>query len=155
MGCKLIRKNYLHPILLLWLTLGRSGSIIYLIVDLLGEVNMQLLVCVLNKTSALETILRIFSENNIHGATVLTSKGMAHILSESEDFKFMDSLIKLLNPENSESKTFFLVLEDDKVDKAISVIDMVTGGLDKPDTGVAFTIPVLKTFGFGKQCTGC
>ncbi|MBR3933382.1 MAG: hypothetical protein IKJ68_05700 [Clostridia bacterium] len=116
---------------------------------------MQLLVCVLNKTSALETILRTFSENNIHGATVLTSKGMAHILSESEDFKFMDSLIKLLNPENSESKTFFLVLEDDKVDKAISVIDMVTGGLDKPDTGVAFTIPVLKTFGFGKQCTGC
>lgn len=110
---------------------------------------MQLLICVLNKTSVLETILRTFSENNINGATVLTSKGMAHILSESEDFKFMDSLIKLLNPENSESNTFFLVLDDNKVDKAVSIIDLVTGGLDKPDTGIAFTIPVLKTFGFG------
>ena len=37
---------------------------------------MQLLICVLNKTSVLETILRTFSENNINGATVLTSKGM-------------------------------------------------------------------------------
>jgi len=112
---------------------------------------MQLLICVLNKVSVLETILRTFSENNISGATVLNSKGMAHILAESQDFKFMDSLIKLLNPENSESRTFFLVLEDSAVDKAISIIDLTTGGLDKPDTGVVFTVPVLKTFGFGKH----
>lgn len=112
---------------------------------------MQLLICVLNKTSVLETILRTFSENGISGATVLSSKGMAHILAESEDFKFMDSLIKLLNPENSESKTFFLVIEDSMVDKAISIIDLTTGGLHKPDTGIVFTVPVLKTFGFGNK----
>ena len=112
---------------------------------------MQLLICVLNKTSALDIILRSFSENSINGATVLTSKGMAHILSESEDFKFVDSLMKLLNPENTESRTFFLVIDEDKVDKALSIIDLATGGIDKPDTGIAFTIPVLRTFGFGSH----
>lgn len=116
---------------------------------------MQLLICVLNKVSVLETILRTFSENGINGATVLNSRGMAHILSESEDFRFMDSLIKFLNSENSESKTFFLVLEDGDVDKAIKIIDLATGGLDKPDTGVAFTVPVLRTFGFGNHHTSC
>ena len=37
------------------------------------------------------------------------------------------------------------------VDKAISIIDLVTGGLQKPDTGIVFTVPVLKTFGFGNK----
>lgn len=116
---------------------------------------MQLLVCVLNKTNALEDILRNLSDNNLHGATVLNSKGMAHILSESEDFKFMDSLMKLLDPENSESKTFFMVVDDSEIDKVISVIDKSVGGINNPDTGVIFTLPVLRTAGFGwDNCAG-
>lgn len=109
---------------------------------------MQLLVCVLNKTSVLEDILKSFSENEINGATVVNSKGMAHILSESQDFKFMDSLIRLLDPENTESKTFFVVLSESKVDTAISLVDSAVGGIDNPDTGVVFTVPVLRTAGF-------
>jgi len=112
---------------------------------------MQLLVCVLNKTRSLETILRNLSDNGISGATVVNSKGMAHILSESEDFRFMESLFKLLDSENSESKTLFMVLNETEVDKAISVIDVSVGGIDNADTGVIFTLPVLKTRGFSKK----
>jgi len=116
---------------------------------------MQILVCVLNKVDALEDILKNLSNHKLHGATVLNSKGMAHILAESQDFKFMDSLIKLLNPENSESRTFFMVICDEKVDEAIAVIDEAVGGIDKPDTGVIFTLPVLRMEGFGKEnCAG-
>ena len=116
---------------------------------------MQILVCVLNKVDALEGILKNLSNNNLHGATVLNSKGMAHILAESRDYKFMDSLMMLLNPENSESRTFFMVICDEKVEMAISVIDESVGGINNPDTGVIFTIPVLRMEGFGKEnCAG-
>lgn len=116
---------------------------------------MQVLVCVLNKVSALEDIFKNLSDHNLHGATVLSSKGMAHILAESEDIRFMESLIMLLNPENSESKTFFMVICDERVDEAISVIDESVGGINNPDTGVIFTLPVLRMEGFGKEnCAG-
>ena len=111
---------------------------------------MQLVVCVLNKTSALEHILRELSEIGVKGATVLNSKGMAHILSENEELKFMESIVKLLNPENSESKTLFVVAPDEKTEEIVSVIDKCTGGLNNPDTGVVFTLPVLKTWGLGE-----
>jgi len=110
---------------------------------------MQLVVCVLNKTSALDSILREFGEIGVKGATILNSQGMAHILSENEELKFMESIVKLLNPENSESKTIFVVASDEKTDQIASVIDKCTGGLNKPDTGVVFTLPVLKTWGLG------
>ena len=111
---------------------------------------MQLVICVLNKTSALESILREFGNNGINGATVLESKGMAHILSENEELKFMESIAKFLNPENSESKTLFVVAPDEEAEKIASIIDLCTGGLSNPDTGIVFSVPVVKTWGFGK-----
>ena len=111
---------------------------------------MQLVVCVLNKTSVLDNILKEFSKNGINGATVLESRGMAHILSENEELKFMESFARLLNPENSESKTIFVVAPDEQAEKIASVIDACTGGLNNPDTGIVFSVPVVKTWGFGK-----
>lgn len=111
---------------------------------------MQLVVCVLNKTSALESILKEFGKNGIKGATVLESKGMAHILSENEEHKFMESIVKLLNPENSQSKTIIVVAPDEQTEKIASVVDECTGGLDKHDSGIVFSVPVLKTWGLGK-----
>ncbi|MBO5743785.1 MAG: hypothetical protein J6R68_05835 [Clostridia bacterium] len=111
---------------------------------------MQLVICVLNKTSVLESILREFGKNGINGATVLESKGMAHILSENEELKFMESIVKFLNPENSDSKTILVVAPDKQIEKIASVIDECTGGLDKPDSGVVFSVPVVHTWGFSK-----
>ena len=103
---------------------------------------MQLLILVLNKTECLEDILNKFGENNLRGATILDSKGMAHSLSEFNDLKFMASLRMLLDPDHQESKTVFTVLPDDQVKIASKIINEVTGGLDKPDTGILFTVPV-------------
>ncbi len=109
---------------------------------------MQLLVIVLNKIECLEELLKELSENELHGATILDSKGMAHSLDHFNELSFMLSLRRVLNPEHKESKTIFMVIKDDEIDKVSCIVNEVTGGLDKPDTGILFTLPVSHLEGF-------
>ncbi len=103
---------------------------------------MQLLIIVLNKTECLEDILKELAESHITGATILDSHGMAQSLSGHDELRFMMSLRLLLNPEHLENKTIFMVLEEDKVAAVSSIVNRITGGLDQPDTGILFTVPV-------------
>ncbi len=111
---------------------------------------MKLLVLVLNKTECLEEILEQMGEQNLRGATILESKGMAHSLSEFSELKFMASLRMILDPDHQESKTIFMVLDDDEVKTVSEIVNGVTGGLGNPDTGIIFTLPVDYTEGILK-----
>ena len=104
--------------------------------------NVELLVLILNKTECLKDILSSFMENGIKGATILDSQGMAHNLYEYNELRFMGSLRMLLDPEHKESKTVLLVIEKEKVQLVSKIVNEITGGLDKPDTGISFTLPV-------------
>ena len=107
---------------------------------------MKLLILILNKVDVLEDLLLEFANREIKGATILSSTGMAHTLYNSshdqEASFFLGSIRALLNPEREESKTILLVLREEQVASAIEAADQVTGGLDKPDTGIVFTVPV-------------
>ncbi len=109
---------------------------------------MQVLFLVLNKTECLEDILKALSEKKLHGATILDSKGMAHSLDSFTELNFTLSLHRLLNPDHKESKTIFMVLKDEEVDLVSEIVNQVTGGLDQPDTGILFTMPVTRLEGF-------
>lgn len=109
---------------------------------------MQVVVLVLNKTECLEDILKAMSERNLHGATILDSKGMAHSLDSFTELDFTLSLRKLLNPDHKESKTVFMVLKDEEVATVSEVVNEVTGGLSQPDTGILFAMPVSYLEGF-------
>ena len=109
---------------------------------------MKLLVLVLNKIEGLEDILKELSENKLHGATILDSKGMAHALDGFNELSFMLSLRMVLNPEHKESKTLFMVIKEDEVSVVSDIVNRVTGGLDQPDTGILFTLPVDHLEGF-------
>lgn len=110
---------------------------------------MQVLFIVLNKTECLEDLLKAFSENNLHGATILESQGMAHALDSFSELDFTLSLHALLNPSHKESKTIFMVIKDEtEADLVSSIVNDVTGGLSKPDTGILFTMPVNRLEGF-------
>lgn len=97
---------------------------------------------ILNKTEFLDTVLEEFVENGIRGATILDSKGMAHSLMEHDEFRFVASLRNLLDPERKDSKTIILALRDNKVKIAADIVNNVTGGISKPDTGIIFTVPI-------------
>lgn len=104
---------------------------------------MQLLVLVLNKVELLEDLMAQLAAGGIHGATILNSTGMATTLMNSEEeIPIFGMLRKVLNPDREESRTVFTVIKDEQLTMARDIISRVTGGLDKPNTGILFSVPV-------------
>ncbi|MBQ6951278.1 MAG: hypothetical protein IJN44_07290 [Clostridia bacterium] len=112
---------------------------------------MQVFIFVLNRTEHLEHLLQEFDKNGIIGATVLDSKGMARILHSEEEMPLFYGLRSIVAPERRSSKTIFCVLNDDKVELARKIVNQVTGGLDHPDSGIMFAVPVSFVEGLVKK----
>ena len=111
---------------------------------------MVLATIVLNKIDCLDELLHSFAEKGIKGATILDSTGMAHALSDEEDLRFIASLRMILNPERESSKTIFMVAEDEQIPLISKIVNEVTGGLNQPDTGIMFCLPINYAEGMGK-----
>ena len=103
---------------------------------------MQVATIVLNKTECLEELLKRFGEARLNGATILDSRGMAMELADHDELRFIGSLRMLMEPKHNENKTILMVIADDQVALVSRILNEVTGGLDKPDTGILFTTPV-------------
>lgn len=112
---------------------------------------MQVFIFVLNRTEHLEHLLQEFEKNGIIGATVLDSKGMARILHSEDEMPVFYGLRSILTPERRSSKTIFTILPDEKVEVARKIVNEVTGGLDHPDSGIMFGVPVSFTEGLVKK----
>ena len=109
---------------------------------------MKLVVIVLNKIECMEELLSEFSARHLQGATILNSHGMMQELSEEDEMRFVLSLRHVLNPSHKENRTIFMAATDDKVPSIIEAVNKVTGGLDKGDTGILFTVPIDYLEGF-------
>jgi len=110
---------------------------------------MQLLVAVVNHEEHVDDILAGFIELGITGATVLESRGMGHLLSrEVPIFAGVRSLSALSRPEN---RTLFCVVDDDKADAAIAMVQEVVGDLSAPGAGIVFTLPVGRVVGLSPE----
>ena len=110
--------------------------------------NMKLVVIVLNKTECLEALLEEFAKRKLQGATILESRGMMQELSDEPEMEFMFSLRHILNPRNKENRTIFMAASETKVPVIVDAVNRVTGGLDKGDTGILFTLPIDFLTGF-------
>ena len=108
--------------------------------------NMQVLVFVLNKYEKLDQLLAQLNDVGIKGATVINSTGMAQILSKEYD-TLLGSIRAYLTPDREDNRTIFMVLADEQVQLVRKVIHQVVGPLDKPGTGILFTLPVLSVEG--------
>ncbi|MCI8406049.1 MAG: hypothetical protein HFE43_03435 [Oscillospiraceae bacterium] len=111
---------------------------------------MQIVFLVLNKVECLEELLVQLTEAGVHGGTVIESTGMARLLGDAEDLHIFGSLRKLLDPSRVESKTLFFVLREEQIPALRQVVNQVTGGLEKPDTGILFGMPVTFVEGIGE-----
>lgn len=104
---------------------------------------MKLVTIILNKTECLEKLLETFKDNNMSGATIIDSKGMIQELSDnSEDFRIVGSLRELFTPAHTENKTIIMVARDEDIEAISCIVNEATGGLNKPDTGIMFTLPI-------------
>ena len=104
---------------------------------------MQLLVLVLNKIELLEELMAQLSLGGISGATILQSTGMATTLAHAEEeVPMFRTLSKILNPDREESRTVLMVLKKEQVETAKKIVNDVTGGIHKPNTGILFALPI-------------
>jgi len=110
---------------------------------------MHLLILVLEQNQLLPEILEKLYESGVTGTTVLNSVGMARLLEQYGRKTPVGKVVKeKLRKGNYTNKTLFTVIRsEDIMDRAIDAISEVVGDLEKPDTGILFTIPVDRVFG--------
>lgn len=108
---------------------------------------MKLVVIVLNKLDCLDKLLTAFGKNSIPGATILSSRGMAQTLEAHDELRFIGSLRMLMNANYKENRTILMAVPDEKVDTVVELVNKATGGLDQPDSGILFILPIDRVEG--------
>ena len=114
---------------------------------------MQLYVLILNKIECMTTIIHELMDAGVHGATVYDSMGVVQYVGHdmTEPPAIFGSLRRYLHPDNGTNKTLVILLEDKQIPCVRSIVNKVTGGLDHPDVGIAFTLPVSSVDGYEKK----
>lgn len=110
---------------------------------------LRLLVVVVHDPERLDEILSGFLEIGITGATVLQSEGMGSVLSQ--DIPIFAGLQTLVSGSRPQNRLILSVVSHEKVDPAMEILRDVSGNLDEPATGIAFTLPVDEVFGLAPE----
>ncbi len=110
---------------------------------------MQLLSLILSKTECLPKILSGLMQAGIKGTTVLDCDGSLTILSDHQDDAppIFGSLRQFLNPTHEHAKLLLAVLRDEQVSVAKKIINDTVGGIEKPNTGIIYTISLTDVEG--------
>jgi nitrogen regulatory protein P-II 1 len=74
---------------------------------------------------------------------------MARKLVQTEEWEFIGSLRSLYKNPRKESNVVFIVVEDKQTKTVYDVIQKVCGDLDKPHSGIVFTMPIENVRGYG------
>lgn len=104
---------------------------------------MQLYVLILNKVECMPKLVEALLKAGIKGATIYDSMESSNMSGMTDGAPPMfGSLRKYLHPDHGNNKTLLLLLEDSQIDTVKKIVNDVTGGLSKPDVGIAFAMPV-------------
>lgn len=110
---------------------------------------MNLLVVILKRADLVSEICRDLAEEGVHGGTILDGTGMASVIEKMDDLPLFGMLKTLLTDEEEDGvKVMLFVMNDDELDKAKRTIKEVVG-LDQPNTGIMFALPVSFVDGLG------
>lgn len=103
---------------------------------------MKLMVLILNKTDALESLLEGMSAAGLGGATIIESSGLATTLSRLDSSFISASIRAILSGAEEDNRTIFSVIRNDQLDLARKVVYNTVGDLSTPNTGIMFTLPI-------------
>jgi nitrogen regulatory protein PII len=113
---------------------------------------MKIVVAVVNDQEKVDDILSGFLELGITGATVIASEGMGRLLTD--DIPIFAGLSSLIAGSRPQNRTVFSVIEDDRVDPVLALLQDVCGDFASPATGIAFTMPVDRVVGLAPELGG-
>ncbi len=114
---------------------------------------MQLLILILHNSRHMDKALALMLEAGIHGGSLLDCEGVLQAMSHNsvEPPPIFGSLRQYLNPERGGmNKILISAIEDGQVDTVKKIVNEVTGGLDKANTGIMMTLPILTIEGLAK-----
>lgn len=107
----------------------------------------NLLMIILNDTKFLPEILDVWREIGVPGTTILKSAG-AHATRNWLSAVGMGAIGNLFESKEVETRTLIAVFEDDDLlAQAIAEAERITGGFDRPNSGVIVVLPVTKAIG--------
>ncbi|MCD7808865.1 MAG: hypothetical protein LUH02_05945 [Erysipelotrichaceae bacterium] len=112
---------------------------------------MQVIVVVLNKIDYLDDLLAKLKKAGVSGGTIIESTGMMNRLGDSDESYILGSLRLFLDNPRPESKTLFFIVKDSQIEIVRKTVDEVLGGIDNPDTGIMFGIPISFADGLIKR----
>lgn len=114
---------------------------------------MQLLVLIFNKVELLPSLLAKLLNAGIYGTTVLDCEGAMRVLGQDtiEPPPIFGSLRQFLNSQHHAGKMVLSVLTDTQAPVAKKIINEVVGGIEKPDTGILFTVPLTSVEGLADR----
>ncbi len=111
---------------------------------------MNLLVVILKKADLVNEICKDLAEEGVHGGTILDGTGMASVIEKMDDLPIFGMLRTLLadEDEGDNVKVLLFVMSDEELAEARKTIREVVG-LDEPNTGIMFALPVSFVEGLG------
>ena len=114
---------------------------------------MYLLVFVLDCIERCTDLLRAWEEAGALGVTILESTGLGRLrMAMRDDLPLMPSLRDMLAGQEMHHRTLFtLVPDEETVERIIQATVAVVGDLDRPNSGLLFTVPVSRALGLQKQ----
>lgn len=110
----------------------------------------NMLIVILFETKFLPDILNVWREMGVPGTTILKSAG-AHSTRKWLGEVGLGAIGSLFEAREVETRTLIAVFEDDDLlAQAIAETERVTGGFDRPNSGMMTVIPVTRTVGVFK-----
>ncbi|MCI9093315.1 MAG: hypothetical protein HFF36_05960 [Coprobacillus sp.] len=112
---------------------------------------MQVIFVVLNKIECLDELLARLKKAGVVGGTIIESTGMVKSLDDSDESYLLGSLRLFLDNPRPDSKTIFFIVNDEQVNIVRKTVNDVLEGIDKPNTGIIFGIPISFADGLMKK----
>lgn len=111
---------------------------------------MNLLTVILKNKDLVKEICKELAEADVHGGTIIDGMGMASVLEEMDDLPIFGMLKSILADDDEENiaKIMLFVMDDKELERAKKIIRSVVG-LDEPNTGIMFAMPVTFVEGLG------
>lgn len=102
---------------------------------------MHLLILILNKVECLDCIFKELLRIGVKGATIVESTGMARALDD-DSLSIFGSLRLMIDQDRESNKTILMAVNDDLIPLVRQTVNEAVGGLEKPDSGVLFGLPI-------------
>lgn len=107
-----------------------------------------LLVAIIDDLSKIWDVMDEWERLGVGGATIYDSSGLNKARQLRDDLPLFPSVRELLEGAETHHRTLLSVLEDGvDVEALVRATEKIVGRLDKPHTGLLFTVPVLKVWG--------